>query len=293
MTALVALAIFVAAWLTPMAPARAVTCSRVVAGHQYANVNTVSPYEVLTSVTSTCRSDAPALITIHGGAWMTGVRADINDAVEAFYSRGWQVFNVEYRHAYSTPWGQQLRDVQAAYQWVVRHAATYGVDVHRISTLGFSAGGHMAAWLGQTEPVASVVSLSGVLQPRQVAEYASGRYGQPTAQEHTLNWREVARTGCELQVATTACKAGWDRFDPGTAIGPNTPPTYVVQGMSDPTVPPRTADDYAALLTQHGVPHVLVTVPGYAHVDGTLFDGSAASNARLQATASWMSRQRR
>lgn len=89
----------------------------------------------------------PALLYIHGGAfrilskethWMMGLM---------FAKHGFVVFNINYRLAPKHPYPAALVDVCHAYQWVERHAHSYGADPTRIVVAGESAGGNLATAL--------------------------------------------------------------------------------------------------------------------------------------------------
>jgi acetyl esterase len=93
-------------------------------------------------------ADRPALVWIHGGAFMFGdldmPEADWT-AREVFARTGAVVVSVDYRLAvggvhHPVP----LDDCVAATRWVRDNAARLGVDPHRISLGGGSAGGNLA-----------------------------------------------------------------------------------------------------------------------------------------------------
>jgi acetyl esterase/lipase len=92
----------------------------------------------------------PALLWIHGGAWVGGTLDGFMPHARYFASRGLVTFNVEYRLA--KPDGPTMRDCvsdcAAALAYVRQHAAEFGVDPARVTVAGDSAGGHLAAALG-------------------------------------------------------------------------------------------------------------------------------------------------
>lgn len=96
----------------------------------------------------------PAVIVIHGGAWMQDVaeRSSMSLTAQRFARAGYVTFNISYRLLGGPHdpqiWPAQLDDVQSAVRWVREHAAEYGVDRNRIGAFGLSAGAHLAAMLG-------------------------------------------------------------------------------------------------------------------------------------------------
>ena len=93
----------------------------------------------------------PAVVVIHGGAWITGKKEDMAGFCEQLAERGYVVANVQYRLAPTHKWPAMLDDVQSAVRFIRRNSLMYRVDPERIASLGASAGGHLALMLGTTE----------------------------------------------------------------------------------------------------------------------------------------------
>ena len=100
---------------------------------------------------------AHAVILIHGGGWTTqtsGPDAMIAPA-ELLPQEGFVTFTISYRltndPAGPSQWPDQLDDVQRAVRWVRANASQYGVNPDRVSAVGYSAGGHLAALLAVRE----------------------------------------------------------------------------------------------------------------------------------------------
>ncbi len=89
---------------------------------------------------------APALIAVHGGGWVQGVRAAFQHWGPYLAARGVAVFAISYRLATkSKMFPQAVQDVLAGVQFVRGKAGEFGIDAARIGLLGASAGGHLAA----------------------------------------------------------------------------------------------------------------------------------------------------
>lgn len=89
---------------------------------------------------------APAVIHLHGGAWMMYSKWPV---ANVFLARaGFVTMSVDYRLAPTSLFPAQVHDVKTAVRWVRAHAAEYGVDPTRIGVWGISAGGHLAGLLG-------------------------------------------------------------------------------------------------------------------------------------------------
>ena len=71
-------------------------------------------------------------------------------------------FSINYRLAPKHRWPACIDDVRTAIRWVKQHAAEFKGDPHRIALIGYSAGGHLAAYAavtddGDTRPQALVL----------------------------------------------------------------------------------------------------------------------------------------
>lgn len=91
----------------------------------------------------------PAVVMIHGGAWVAGRREDMAPLAKVFTEKGLTVANIQYRLGNQTnKWPAMLDDVQTAVRYLRANAAKYNIDPNRIGATGASAGGHLAMFLG-------------------------------------------------------------------------------------------------------------------------------------------------
>jgi acetyl esterase/lipase len=88
----------------------------------------------------------PALVAVHGGGWIAGVRGTFQYWGPYLAARGIAVFAISYRLATKTSaFPQAVQDVLAGVQFVRGKASAFGIDGARIGLLGASAGAHLAA----------------------------------------------------------------------------------------------------------------------------------------------------
>lgn len=101
----------------------------------------------------------PAVIIVHGGAWVTGDRKrSVEPLFKPLTDAGLAWFSISYRLANvadprSTPTlaasaallGGAVDDVRAAVAYVRTHASEYNIDPNRIALIGESAGAQLAA----------------------------------------------------------------------------------------------------------------------------------------------------
>jgi acetyl esterase/lipase len=89
---------------------------------------------------------ASALVAVHGGGWVQGVRAAFQYWGPYLASRGIALFSISYRLATKGKmFPQAVQDVLAGVQFVRGKAGEFGIDPARIGLMGASAGGHLAA----------------------------------------------------------------------------------------------------------------------------------------------------
>src|SRR5580700_9679541 len=88
----------------------------------------------------------PALVAVHGGGWVAGVRSAFQYWGPYLAARGYAVFSISYRLATKTKtFPQAVQDVLAGVQFLRGKAGGFGIDPARIGLLGASAGAHLAA----------------------------------------------------------------------------------------------------------------------------------------------------
>jgi acetyl esterase/lipase len=89
---------------------------------------------------------APALVAVHGGGWVAGVRGAYQYWGPHLAARGIAVFAISYRLATkSKTFPEAVQDVLAGVQFLRGKAGAFGIDPSRIGLLGASAGAHLAA----------------------------------------------------------------------------------------------------------------------------------------------------
>jgi acetyl esterase/lipase len=92
------------------------------------------------------KKNVPALVAVHGGGWVQGVRTAFQYWGPYLAARGIAVFSISYRLATKgKTYPQAVHDVLAGVQFVRGKASEFGIDPQRIGIMGASAGGHLAA----------------------------------------------------------------------------------------------------------------------------------------------------
>lgn len=90
---------------------------------------------------------APVLVFIHGGYWRSLDKSDHSFLAPAFVEKGTCVVIPNYALCPAVTIPDITMQMVQALAWVYRHIAVHGGDPRRISIVGHSAGGHLAAML--------------------------------------------------------------------------------------------------------------------------------------------------
>lgn len=215
-------------------------------------------------------SPRPGVILIHGGGWTeaneTNAMPSLQTACHNLATQGFIVANVNYRLAAVTAngqvikqdmWPAQLVDVQLAVRWMRAHARQLGLDSTRICAQGYSAGAHLALFLGslatdhagdeaqllsnQSPKVSCVVDFYGPIDLTKVS-YADSYY---------------ALFGINLYNAAVLREAS-----PIFAISSQSAPTLIIQGTKDSLVPPSQAMELEQTLQHNHIPVQYVSYNG-------------------------------
>src|SRR5437870_2485995 len=87
---------------------------------------------------------APAVVFVHGGAWMTGDPSQAAGNALHLARRGIATVSVSYRLAPAHRFPAAVDDVRHGLRWTRAHAGELGIDPNRMALLGLSAGAHIA-----------------------------------------------------------------------------------------------------------------------------------------------------
>jgi acetyl esterase/lipase len=202
--------------------------------------------------------DRPAVVVVHGGAWTVGDKSWFAQQANQLAQSGFVAVSVNYRLAPAHPYPAAVEDVEAAVEWVRKHAKEYGVDPERIGALGGSAGGHLVGLLatagrGSLEKghrVAAAVSWSGPMDFVSLAPAAATNAGSSMR----------GFLGC----LADACPDTYAQASPITHVDKTDAPMIIVNSTNE-LVPQSQADVMKSALDKAGVANQAVILPGSAH----------------------------
>jgi acetyl esterase/lipase len=120
----------------------------------------------------------PAVMMIHGGAWLFGDKQHYQNAGRRLARSGWAAASINYRLLPDGHFPLPAQDCNCALAFLQQHADEYGIDPKRIAVMGYSAGGHLSALVATAwdEPVIRPDCAAGTPSRPAAAIPGSGLY---------------------------------------------------------------------------------------------------------------------
>ncbi len=194
---------------------------------------------------------APAVLLLHGGAWRSGDRRQLRGYGILLGREGYVCVASEYRLTPEVGWPAQIHDAKAALRWTRANAAELGIDPEKIAVEGNSAGGHLALMVAGTPRVEEFEGDGGNAGVSTHVAAAIGVY-PPTLISHGERERgAVLATNLMGEDGSVDRAAG---ASPLSYVGPGHPPTMLIHGTSDATVPPLASVRMYEALVKEKVP---------------------------------------
>ncbi len=95
----------------------------------------------------------PIVIFIHGGGWRSGDRSFQHPLASEVASKGFLCAAIEYRLSPEAKYPAAVQDIKSAIKWLKKNAKVYNADSSKVTLLGCSSGGHLAALCGVTNSI--------------------------------------------------------------------------------------------------------------------------------------------
>ncbi|HTV89383.1 MAG TPA: alpha/beta hydrolase [Stellaceae bacterium] len=214
----------------------------------------------------------PAVVQVHGGAWVGKDRIDNDFIARALAESGVLVASIDFRMPPEASYPASLADVNLAIRWLKARARTYGSRPDRVGLFGTSSGGHQAllAAMRPDDPryaalplpeapgldarAAFVIAGWGVLDPLLRYHLAKKAGNAALVEHHDAFW------GSEAAMSEGSPPAILDRGEKAFL-----PPALVFGGDADEWVPVATMHRLAAGWKKAGGEIELQLYPGQGH----------------------------
>jgi acetyl esterase/lipase len=244
-----------------------------------------------------------ALVFIHGGCLIGGSRKDLNRRqLDLYLSSGYSVISIDYRLAPETKLPGIIDDLVDAFQWITNPGPELAsIDPQRIGVIGHSAGGYLALMSGccvvpRPKAIVSFYGYGDIIgdwyskpdsfycQHPMVSEEESGRHviGPVISEHYEGRGKEQFYLYCRQNGLWPLEVGGHDPIDEASFFTPycsiqniadDYPPTLLLHGDDDTDVPYEQSVDMDRKLTEHGLIHDFITMPGRGHgFDGNMDD---------------------
>ena len=205
----------------------------------------------------------PVVINIHGGGWNHGVK-ESQTGFNTFFKAGFAVANIEYRLTGQATAPAAVEDTRCALIWLIKNAKELNIDVNKIVIMGGSSGGHLALMgglLGNDHRFdgncAGVenIKLAAIIDKYGIADVWDWGYGPNITSKSATNWLGDKKNDQKFAASVS----------PVYYVNKNSPPTFIVHGNADPTVPYQQSVALYKKFSEAGVKTEFITVEGGLH----------------------------
>lgn len=215
----------------------------------------------------------PGILFIHGGGWSGGQRSDYKYYCVRFPQMGYVVATVSYRFVSEAVFPACVQDVKCAVRWMRANADKYGINPDAIAAIGGSAGGHLAMMLGYSSGVAELEGTGGHPEYSSAVQAVVDLYGpvDMTLEEFHTNKTLLAFFGGKT---FSEIPDQYRLASPLTHVTKDAPPTLIIHGTDDFTVPVAQADLLAERLKELGCDYEYLRLKGYPHTLDILLEAN-------------------
>ena len=208
----------------------------------------------------------PTIITIYGGAWLFGKRADNTSIDRALAARGFTAISVDYRHAPKYRFPTEPNDIEDAIATIAKHARAWGVDPDRVALFGRSAGAELALLAAYAPEPVRVRAVVAYYAPTDLVD---GYRITPNPDPANVRRILLAYLGSQPEGRMAAYRAA----SPVAHVRAGLPPTYLIIGLRDALVRPEQQRELRDALRAHGDAVAAIELPWSNHAFDTLPGG--------------------
>jgi acetyl esterase/lipase len=197
-------------------------------------------------------ANAPVLLQVPGGAWVTGQKeGQAYPLLAHLAERGWVCVAINYRLSPRATWPDHIVDVKRAIAWVKANIARHGGDPEFVAVTGGSAGGHLAALsaLSINDPLFQ----PGFEDTDTAVQAAVPFYGVYDFTNRDDSGRAelsefLARKVMKSQLLDDRVR--WEAASPVSRVRADAPPFFIIHGRNDTLAPVKQARVFATALAK-------------------------------------------
>ncbi|RYY66203.1 MAG: alpha/beta hydrolase [Chitinophagaceae bacterium] len=209
------------------------------------------------------KGPSPVIINIHGGGWNKGQK-ESQTGFNTFFKQGFAVANIGYRLTGQATAPAAVEDTRCALIYLIKNAKELNIDPNKIVIMGGSAGGHLALMGGLLAndhrfdgncPGVENIKVAAIIDKYGITDVWDWGYGTNVTSKSAVRW-----LGDKAKDQAFAASVS-----PITYVTKNSPPTFIVHGDADPTVPYQQSVALHKKFQSVGVTTEFITVEGGLH----------------------------
>ena len=233
------------------------------------------------------KPDGSAILSLPGGGYeFLSVQNEGIDVAERFNAERTTVFVLTYRlpgEGWANPGEVAIQDAVRAMRLIRARAHDFRIDPARLGVIGFSAGGHLAADLAVSydQPLYKAVDAADSLSARPA--FLGLVYPVVTLADPDTHYDAT-----KMLYATPPSQAEIQARSPVIHVGKDTPPTFLVHGAEDTTVPVWHSFRWANACWNAGVPAELHVFSETGHGFGLHIPKTQSGSLWPDLFALWM-----
>ncbi len=235
----------------------------------------------------TITEPVPIIFMLHGGGFIFGSKAVMEDGARYFAEQGYGVVASNYRLAPDYTYPAQIEDSFCALAWTLTHAADYNLDPTRVILLGESAGANAAAMLGTIDEPARFLRDCPDTLPETYDPLGVVAYYMP-ADLSTCDCfpaKRMVATYFDVEIETVLTpqhtRDSWYEATPLAWLDATDPPFLLIHGEDDIIIPISEAEYFTDVARTADVPTELIRVADGRHGFFTAAFASEATQTSL------------
>lgn len=204
---------------------------------------------------------AGAVLFIHGGSWMGGDKKEEAIRCRILASRGYIAATMNYTLRSEENAGRYtvftvMNEISAALEKIKAFAAERGVTVEKAGLSGYSAGAHLSLLYAYSRAESAPLPIAFVSSMAGPADISTGSWSEDMTLRIGTLLSGVTLTDEMLQ--NGEARGILASVSPVSFVTESSPPTALIHGARDTTVPPANAESLIKTLEENGVPYDLV-----------------------------------
>jgi acetyl esterase/lipase len=220
------------------------------------------------------KKNGAAVLWMVSGGWVSNHSGVSPNTYQPLLDRGYTVFAVVHGSQPRFIVPEIEEDIHRAVRFVRHNVARWGVDPNRFGISGSSAGGHLSLTIG-TQGGPGKPDAKDPIDRESSAVQAVACFYPPT---DFLNWSRAGEDFWDYEPTRKYAPAlgpRWETHEGRQSLGPEIspirfvtpkmPPTLIIQGDADVTVPLYQAQRFEQKCREVGAPFKLIVKPGAGH----------------------------